>query len=178
MVELMDLSSAIQLACGINFAGSVIMDRHKRFVDIHTESVDYARNVVIPQVEANKAEKDKIDEIRKWAARVEADILTARLGTARFSMRLRIRRLQVLCFFAGVLATIALLLPAFVPHLAIPAAWAICLLVVIFTPIPLALLRIHGWHVKSEKPIMSSKQKMHNAIQDAFREVSESSRID
>lgn len=168
MVELMDLSSAIQLACGINFAGSVIMERHDRFVHMHAESVDYARNVVMPQAQATGATKDKLDEVSKWAAILEHDIYLARFGSIRSPMRSKIRKLQYLCSFAGVIATIALLVPAFMPHLTITDELAVFFLIVIFMPIPYALLRIRRWHLKSEKPIFESKENLLAAIKKAL----------
>lgn len=164
MVELMDLSSTIQLACGINFAGAVIMERHDRFIDDNMKMVHYARETVLPRAKTDAT----IEDLEYHAATVENAILRAQSGSPRFSMFSRIRRLQGLCFIAGIIATVALSLPAFVKPYQLSPGWAICLLLGVFAPIPLALLDIRRHARRSTPEILAAKQNLQAAVSRAL----------
>lgn len=173
MVELMDLSSTIQLACGINFAGAVLMERHERFIAANAEQVSYARGVVLPRIEENQSlthlerQKSK-EEVELCAARVENTIFEARFGPGRFPMPRRIRRLQYLCFLAGAASTVALSVPAFVQSFELSWQGAICLLAGMFAPVPLALLDIHRCALERAPIIRAAKEKLANAMSVAL----------
>lgn len=165
MVELIDLSSTIQLACGINFAGAVIMDRHSRFIAEKIEYVHYVRDVVVPRITINKAKEDVV----RRAAFAESVIFDARFGSQRFPMRDRIRRLQVLCFLAGAAATLVLSLSAFVKPFQLSPGLAIWLLIALFAPIPLALWDIHLCARKNKPGIEKAQQELQTDVSSALR---------
>ncbi|WUR13897.1 hypothetical protein E7V67_001965 [[Empedobacter] haloabium] len=159
MIELMDLSSAIQLACGINFAGSVIMDRHSRYIARCMEYVDYVRSVVLPR--ANAATRETLEN-RVVAAENE-------IFTARFALLPYIRRLQALCFIAGIACTLALVAPAFSKPFPIETASALGLLVAMFCPIPLALVEVERRLKKFKPAIDNAQDRLQKAVHEALR---------
>ena len=160
MIDLADLSSAIQLACGLNLAAGVILQRQRALLSPHEEYVAWVRSVVKERV-SNTELRAKLDH--------QLAVADDAIFSSRFTNLRAIRRLPALCILAGLSSLFLLVLPAFQKPTELSTAAAILTLLAIFAPLPLALFDVENRYRRRLRSIEHAKDELQNVVEEALQ---------
>lgn len=158
MIDLLDLSSAVQLAAGLNLASGVILSRHMSIVSGQQEYIDYVRNVVSPR-SSDPQLRERLDN---RIASLEQEVLKL-----RFSPPINI--LSKLCLIAGVACVIALIIPPFFRPSLMDEKVALCLLLLMYVPIPLSFYIVEMSSKKHKRNIDLEKEYVQKIVHEMLR---------
>lgn len=158
-VNLMDLSSVLQLAAGLNLAAGVVMQWHKIFLSPREEYVAYIRTVVLPRI-SRRESRELVEEI---TAELESVILQS-----RFSPYPLIKRLARLCIMSGVISAALLAMPAFYPPTLLSRISAFVILLGSFAPIALSLAYVALTHRNRDKKIKTVMDRLQNTVSQSL----------